>query len=162
PWCSGGMPPRRESGAGATGRLPFPGDTLRLTPTAIRTLGLWLLVLAVVLLTTEWLARRDLVRRALVAPAVTTALRPLDLQVAGIVAMARARRRIDCLIVGSSVAWTGLDPREIDAGLRDAGAPPLGCYNFGLGSLTVEEAAALSRILVRDYHPRILVYAFTA
>lgn len=155
------MPPRPEPGAGVTGYLPFPGDTLRLTRTAVRTVGLWLLTFALVLLTMEWIARRELARRLLLVPAVSTALRPLDLQVAGIAAMASERKRIDCIIVGSSVAWTSLDPREIDAGLRSRGARPLGCYNFGLGSLTVEEAAALSRILVSDYHPRVLVYAFT-
>ena len=153
--------PRRpdEVGAGA----PFVlGRTLRLSFGALRTTGLWFVVFGGVVLAAEWAARRDAVRHVLVTPAVTTRLRPLDLKVAGIAEATRERGHIDCIIIGSSVAWTSLDPRELDAGLRAAGARPLQCYNFALPSLTVEEAAAVSEILVTDYHPGMLLYGFTS
>ena len=151
---------RREETGGD--RSVVLGVTLRLSSAAVRTAGIWLAVFGAVVLVAECAARCDALRRLLVTPAVTTGLRPLDLKVAGIADAARERGHVDCIIIGSSVAWTSLDPRELDAGLREAGARPLRCYNFGLPSLTVEEAAALAQILVADYRPDVLVYGFTA
>ncbi len=69
---------------------------------------------------------------------------------------------VDCLIVGSSVADLGFDPQAFREGYKQASGQDIRCFNFAIDASTAVSSAAIAKILIEDYQPRILFYGTEA
>lgn len=66
--------------------------------------------------------------------------------------------RLDILILGNSMANTGVDPDVIAALYAGQTGQAVRAYNFGVEGLTLHGNLALVSLLLEEYHPDILVY----
>jgi hypothetical protein len=115
-----------------------------------------LLILAAV----EGLARTPAVREALPPPSYGGARDDLDVKLARIEAYARGGP-IPCIALGSSMAAQGFDPAAFSAGYARQTGEPLRCFNFGLNAYTTSGVAPVAAMLVRRYHPSLLIFLTT-
>jgi hypothetical protein len=145
-----------------TGAPAAPGRvTLDATRRAPRELVRVLAAVALLAALLEALARSDVIRDHLLTPGFGTATRELDLQLAGLARAIRDGGPVDCVVLGSSVVMTGVDPDRVAASYRRRAGRTLHVYAFGVPALEADEAAAVARILFEDYRPRLVVYVFT-
>lgn len=66
--------------------------------------------------------------------------------------------RLDCLIVGNSMIDYGVDPEVLAEAFAARAGTSLRCFNMGLDNLRILIVQDLLMALVRQYHPRLLVY----
>lgn len=64
---------------------------------------------------------------------------------------------VDCIMVGSSMVDVGFDPDAFQTGYHEIVGWNIRCFNFGIDASSAASTAALVKILVEDYHPRILI-----
>jgi len=69
----------------------------------------------------------------------------------------RKTGRIDCIMLGSSMVDTGFDPEAFQTGYKKMTGQDIHCFNFGIDASSATSTAALVRIIVEDYHPRLLI-----
>ena len=67
-------------------------------------------------------------------------------------------RGIDCFFIGSSVIGRGVIPEDFMTAYRQTTGQPITCFNFGLDTLTFTGARNLTEILVRRYHPKLILF----
>jgi hypothetical protein len=137
------------------------GVTVRLGWPIGGTLARAVLLLVVLLVTLEILARTDLAVGHLLAPSFGTLVRHLDLQLARLARFA-ASGPLDCVAIGSSTAYLGIDPAALADGYARESGTGLRCFSLGVVGITVADVAALARILAEDFRPRLLLFATTA
>ncbi|MEZ0395078.1 MAG: hypothetical protein ABWK53_01400 [Anaerolineales bacterium] len=65
---------------------------------------------------------------------------------------------VDVLILGNSMANTGVDPDVITALYAEQTGRPVGVYNFGVEGLTLHGNLALAALLLEEYQPEVLVF----
>ena len=65
---------------------------------------------------------------------------------------------VDCIMVGSSTVDVGFDPDAFQKAYQEVTGQNIRCFNFGIDASSSISAAALARILVEDYRPRILIF----
>jgi len=63
-----------------------------------------------------------------------------------------------CILIGSSMVLRGIDPDVLSQAYQGAFHQPFWCFNFGLAGADAQAAGRLAAILVREYHPRLLIY----
>ena len=66
--------------------------------------------------------------------------------------------RIDCILIGSSVVLRGIDPVLVAAAYHAQTGEDITCFNFGIAGIQALSLADVVEIIVRRYHPRLLVY----
>lgn len=64
---------------------------------------------------------------------------------------------VDCIMVGSSMVDTGFSPEAFQAGYQEMTGQKIRCFNFGIDASSAASTAALGRIIVEDYRPRLLI-----
>jgi hypothetical protein len=64
---------------------------------------------------------------------------------------------VDCLFLGSSQVYRSVDPAVVDALVGTAAGRPFRSFNFGLGGMSETGEAQIARILVEQFHPRLVV-----
>jgi hypothetical protein len=69
---------------------------------------------------------------------------------------------VDCLFLGSSMVISDIDPLSFANAYQNESGEAIRCFNFGVDGLSALGAAALAKILVADYQPRLLVYGTDA
>lgn len=121
-----------------------------------QTLALALLILALIGAAAE-LGARVLLDRADTPAALGSANPALDVKMG----MVDRLDRVDCIFLGSSVVYHGLDPAVFEPAYRDQTGQAFTCYNFGVPAMTARAAGVLAEVLVERYHPRLLIYGFT-
>jgi hypothetical protein len=134
--------------------------TLRLSRPFGQTLLIMLPVLALLVALIEGLARLPWIETH-VPTAIGSAHAGLDVKFGEADYLAGRYGSLDCIVLGSSVVRVGFDPqRFVEAYRQQTGANPT-CYNFGIDGIQASSAADLAQILIKRYHPRLLVYGFT-
>ncbi len=68
---------------------------------------------------------------------------------------------VDCLIVGSSLSYRGIDPLILEQAYHEQTGETIRCFNFGLGRVTASEAGILADILAERYTPRWIIFGTT-
>lgn len=63
----------------------------------------------------------------------------------------------DVIIVGNSMVNTGIDPLVIEQQIMDSTGKSLSIFNFGVEGLNITAMDDMANLLVRTYHPKILV-----
>ena len=83
-------------------------------------------------------------------------------QLARLDAVYNQEGRIDCIFLGNSMVWRGFEPVAFNAGYQSQSGEEMRCFNFGVDGMPASMAGAIARILVEDYHPRILLFGIDA
>jgi hypothetical protein len=136
-------------------------DTLRLKIPFGETLLLAALFLLVAVGASEGVARVIAAQNSTLVPSVGSPHRQFEISLARLEAFARAGR-VDCIFLGSSVVYRGINPDAFGEAYAAVTGQPLRCFNLGIQALTASTAAKLARIVVEDYHPGLLIYGITA
>ena len=141
----------------------FSFDTLKLQRLTAGLAGWVLLGLILLLLAAEALLRSPLADRFLPAPTIGREMRfpEVDVKFRRLEQMAR-RGEVNCFFFGSSMGDAGLDPVVFEAQLRSAGITDLHCFNFSVEAFMAETSADFAEFLVRQYHPRLVIFGTSA
>jgi hypothetical protein len=65
---------------------------------------------------------------------------------------------IDCIFIGNSQVLYGIDPSVVEQAYLEKTGKPIHCQNFGLGGLTPISAGPLARVLIKNFHPSVIVF----
>ena len=110
----------------------------------------------------EWAARLSVVRSLLTPPQMDSSHYQLGHKLALLDAMVRDRGSVDCIMVGSSMVDVGFDPDAFQSGYQAIAGRDIHCFNFGVDASSATSTAAIVRILIEDYQPRILIFGTDA
>ena len=66
--------------------------------------------------------------------------------------------QIDCIILGDSQVLYGIDPTIVEQAYFDSTGNTIHCQNFGLGGLKPITAYPLAKLLIKNFHPAIIVF----
>ena len=119
----------------------------------------WLTVLLFILLSAvaEWAARSQAFQAPLTPPMMGSRHYQLGHKLALLNALVRKTGRVDCIMLGSSMVDTGFDPAAFETAYKERAGQDIHCFNFGIDASTAASTAALTRIIIEDYRPRLLI-----
>ena len=133
-------------------------DTLQLN----RPLGkiFWLTIILLIFLggVAEWITRLESFQAPLTPPKMGSRHYQLGHKLALLDAEVKRNGPIDCVMVGSSMVDVGFNPNSYQTGYHETAGRDIRCFNFGIDASSAVSTAALVKILVEDYHPRILIF----
>jgi hypothetical protein len=131
--------------------------TLRLTMSPGSTFALTIVFLFLLGLAAEWIARSEVFQLPLTPPKMGSRHYQLGHKLALLNALARKTGHVDCIMLGSSMVDTGFDPAAFETAYKRTTGQDIPCFNFGIDAASAASTAALARIIVEDYHPRLLM-----
>jgi len=137
-------------------------STLQLTMPLGKILGPTTVVLIVLLCIAEWTTRLESFQASLTPPKMGSRHYQLGQKLSLLDAEVMRNGPIDCIMVGSSMVDVGFDPASFQTGYHEIAGRDIRCFNFGIDASSASSAAALAKILVEDYHPRILMFGTDA
>jgi hypothetical protein len=105
----------------------------------------------------EAVARMDGVRDRLSPESVGSGQQQLDRKLVLLRDAIAGQGEVDALFLGSSQVHRAVDPSLVQGPLREASGRELRLFNFGLNGISEVGQAPVARILVRKYHPRLLL-----
>lgn len=143
---------------GAMKNKPFQPHTLQLKKPFGRRFLHVLLGLAALVLMIEVLSRLIILPRVPFAPSFGSTNPEFEAKIYSLDYLVRQNGSIDCILLGSSMTDNGIDPAGVEAAYYAQTGRKITCYNFGLVTLTGEAAGEVAEILVKRYHPQILIY----
>ncbi|MCC6905695.1 MAG: hypothetical protein IT326_07620 [Anaerolineae bacterium] len=135
--------------------------TLQITWPFGLTPALALLLLATSLGLLEGLLRIPALQALLPPPSRGTGHAQFEVQYQNFIRYQRAHPELNCIIMGSSQTWAGIDPEKLRAAYLEAGGQPLDCFNFGVQVITSAEAATLAELAIRETSPRVVIYGLS-
>lgn len=144
-----------ESESAATAKL-------RLRPPVGLTFGVACLIAGCLAGTGEILSRTDTARRLLPLQSVGCGQPQLDKKLLLLRDLSERRGPPDCLFLGSSQTYRGIDPAVFEAAFREASGRRITSFNFGLGGLSESGEDLLARMVVTKFRPRLLVIGASA
>lgn len=114
-----------------------------------------------------WMLLAELIARTpfgnhLPPPSVGADSFEFDLKVYYLEQSIRQNGPLDCLIVGDSMANSGLDPLSISQAYETQTGIPLHCFNFGMPALTLDASGPLALALSNRFHPQLLIFIVSA
>lgn len=134
--------------------------TLRLTRPFGSTLLLTLAVLALLIALLEGLAHLPWVETH-VPTAVGSPHADINTKFGDLDALLKREGQIDCIFVGSSMVRRDIDTAVFARAYREQTGNDILCYNFGIAAARASSIGPLSEILIKRYHPGLLVYGFS-
>ena len=143
----------------------FRPQTLKLN--GIQALPLLRSASALICLIIAWVLLTELIARtplgySLPPPSVGADSFEFDIKVYYLEQSIRQRGRLDCLIVGDSMANDGPDPKLVEEAYQRETGSPLQCFNFGMPALTLDASGPLAVALNNRFHPRLLIFVLSA
>ena len=105
----------------------------------------------------ENIARSESFQAPLTPPKMGSRHYQLGHKLALLNGLTRKLGHVDCIILGSSMVDNGFDPAAFEAGYNELTGRDINCFNFGIDASSATSIAALARIIVEDYHPRLLI-----
>lgn len=64
----------------------------------------------------------------------------------------------DCIFIGNSQVLYGVDPVIVEERVYQQTGQVIHCQNFGLGGLPPMSAAPLAKVLIKNFHPSIIIF----
>lgn len=132
--------------------------TLQIQRIPEKTLSLTLILLILLVGTAEWVARLEALQKILTPPKMGSRHYELGYKLTLLDNATKKNGPVDCIMVGSSVVDTGFDPDAFRSGYKEIAGKEIDCFNFGIDASSATSTAALVRILVEDYEPRLLIF----
>lgn len=106
----------------------------------------------------ELFFRVDTVQAALTEPRLGSRHRQFEIQLGRLDRLVRAGEPIDCIFLGNSMTWLGIDPLVVDDVFQNRTGEQIHCFNFGVSALPASSAGLIAPLLVEKYHPKFLIY----
>lgn len=69
-----------------------------------------------------------------------------------------AGEQVDCIFIGNSQVLYGLQPSVVEESYHEQTGKTIHCQNFGLGGLTPLTAGPLARVLIKNFHPSLIIF----
>lgn len=132
-------------------------NTLHLKKSSDKTLWLTLIMLFIFSGIAEIIVRMDVFQAPLTPPKLGSRHYQLGHKLALLDAEVKKNGPIDCIMVGSSMVDVGFNPDVFQSGYEETTGQGIRCFNFGIDASSAVSTAVLVRILVEDYHPRLLL-----
>jgi hypothetical protein len=98
----------------------------------------------------------------LAAPSFGSEHRQFEIQLSRLKAVDAEQGPIDCIFVGDSLVWLDLDPVKFGEGYHDKSGKDLNCFNFGVAALPASGVSVLTKILVEEYNPELIIFGLHA
>lgn len=124
----------------------------------LRVLRLALLILVGYVVLGELFFRLDPVRAALTGPRFGSQHRQFEIQMARLDKLVEEGDPIDCIFLGNSMIWLGVDPLVVNQVFHSRTGQEIHCFNFGVSALPASSAGQVASMLVERYHPKLLIY----
>jgi hypothetical protein len=70
--------------------------------------------------------------------------------------------KIDCVFIGSSQFDDGADPAIFSQRYKELSGKEISCFNFSIATMTASPAAEMAELLVKRYHPKLIIYGTSA
>lgn len=128
----------------------------------VKTFALYILLALFLLGLVESVLRLDAVTSRLPAPSFGSDQHQFEIQLTRIQSAYNEQGSIDCLFVGDSLVWLDLDPITFSEGYRDKSGNEISCSNFGIAALSAAGVSEITRILVQEYNPKLVIYGLHA
>ena len=138
-------------------RIFLKSDTLRVHGLFGRTFWLTLILLLLIGGIVEWVARSEPFPIPLTPPKMGSRHYQLGHKLALLNALVRETGHVDCIMLGSSIVDNGFDPAAFEIAYKEMTGRHIHCFNFGIDASSAASTAALTKIIVEDYHPRLLI-----
>ena len=132
--------------------------TLQIQRRPEKTLWVTLILLILLFGAAEWIARQESFQKILTPPKMGSRHYQLGHKLSLLDIATQKGGPIDCIMVGSSMVDTGFDPNVFQEAYKEIAGKEIHCFNFGIDASTATSTAALVRILIEDYQPRILIF----
>jgi hypothetical protein len=126
-----------------------------------RTFSLTVFLLILMFSIGEWVARLEVFQAFLTPPRLGSSHSQLGYKLALLEEKIRMGP-VDCIMVGSSTVDVGFDPDSFQESYNRVAGGDIQCFNFGIDASSSISVEALTRILVEDYQPRILIFGTDA
>jgi hypothetical protein len=136
---------------------PLNSGTLQIRLSFGKTIGLVIGLLLLFVGIAEWAARLEAFQSPLTPPKMGSRHYQLGHKLALLEAATRKEGSMDCIMVGSSVVDRGFDPDAFENAYSEITGRNIRCFNFGIDASSIVSAGTLTRILVEDYGPRLLI-----
>jgi hypothetical protein len=136
--------------------------TLKVSLPFGKTLTLASIILSLLLVSGEMLARQRFFQSFLTTPTLNTRHKHFEKQWNRLELLTKAGVEIQCIALGNSMVLNGFDPQIFDGVFFSNSGESITCFNFGVDALTPVSAAALARILIDTYKPRLLIFGTDA
>jgi hypothetical protein len=134
------------------------GDTLKLCNPSKKFWMLTSAILLLFLLVGEVILRIDAVQNRLSAPSIGSRHRQLEIQFARLDRLVENEGPVDCIFLGSSMVWLGINPQVVSEIVEERTGHELRCFNFGVSAMPASSAGEVASVLVKKYHPSLLIY----
>jgi len=105
----------------------------------------------------EMAARSRALEQRLPPESIGSGQPQLDLKLVLLREMAAAGGPVDTVFVGSSQVFRAIDPALFEQAYRRVSGRPIRAFNFGLGGMSETGEEPLTRILVDEFQPRLIV-----
>ena len=122
-----------------------------------KTLTYTLVLLLLLCGISEGIARSEFFRQAMTPPRMGSRHSQLGYKLTLLDNLTRRSGRVDCIMLGSSIVDHGFNPAAFETAYRVETGRNINCFNFGIDASTATSIAALTKIVVDDYHPRFLI-----
>ena len=132
-------------------------DTLQLKWASNKTLWLTFVMLLVFGAIAEILVRTEFFQTPLTPPKMGSSHYQLGHKLAWLNKEIKRNGAVDCLMVGSSMTDAGMNPIIFQNTFWEVTGSDLHCFNFGINASSAASTAVMTRILIEDYNPRLLV-----
>ena len=122
---------------------------------------IWLVMIQIFFLFgfAEWVSQLEIFQAPLTPPKMGSRHYQLGHKLALLDAELRKNGPIiDCIMMGSSMVDVGFDPNAFLKGYQEIAGRDIRCFNFGIDSSSAASSAVLVKILIEDYHPRLLIF----
>jgi hypothetical protein len=106
----------------------------------------------------EIIFRTDTVQAELTGPRIGSRHRQFENQIARLEKLEDEGRHIDCIFLGNSMVWLGVNPLVVNQSFFDETGQKIQCFNFGVSALPASSAGQIAPVLVEMYHPKVLIY----
>jgi hypothetical protein len=106
----------------------------------------------------ELFFRLDFVQTGLTGPRIGSQHRQFEIQLARLDKLVREGEPIDCIFLGNSMIWLGVDPLVTNQVFESRTGQSIHCFNFGVSALPASSAGQIATMLVEKYHPSLLIY----
>jgi hypothetical protein len=106
----------------------------------------------------EFLFRLDAVQDKLTGPRIGSRHGQFEIQVARLEKLMQDGEQIDCIFLGNSMIWLGVNPLVVNQRFQKETGQEIHCFNFGVSALPASSAGKIASMLVQRYRPKLLVY----
>jgi hypothetical protein len=132
--------------------------TLKISWPIGQTLFQALLYLLILCAGLEFLSRTPFVDGLLLPESYGTSHPHFETQLTRLKARAAQGEQIDCIFLGNSQVLFGVDPAEVEQGYFESTGRTIHCQNFGLGGLPPMTTEPLARLLIKNFHPSVIIF----